>query len=131
MTLKPTRPTPWNPRTFDCTHNQQRLRIEHRIQQLEALTAQLDQKNQGVSKVLEEFQHFFTHFGNENPENSVTKLIEDLREKKSQEAVLLSEKYFDKQIFIVEYLELLEAIKKDALRIRCWCTKQPIGHKKF
>ena len=131
MTPKPNRPTPWNPKMFHCTHNKQRLRIENRIQSLETLLKELDQKNEKVSRTLDEFQHFFTNFGYDNPENSVTKFVQDLREKKSKEAVILGEQYFDKQIFIVEYLELLEAIKKDALRIRCWCTKQPIGHKNF
>ena len=131
MTPKPNRPTPWNPKMFNCPHNKQRLLIENRIQSLETLLKELDQKNEKVSRTLDEFQHFFTNFGYDNPENSVTKFVQDLREKKSKEAVILGEQYFDKQIFILEYLELLEAIKKDALRIRCWCTKQPIGHKKF
>ena len=111
-------------------HNRQRHLIERRIQHLETLSSQLDQKNEKITKILDQFQHFFISFGQDNPENSVTKIIETLRDKKSQEAVIMGEKYFDKQIIIVEYLELLEKIQKDALRVRCWCTKQTIGHNK-
>ena len=91
MTPKPNRPTPWNPKMFNCGHNKQRLRIENRIQDLEILLKELDQKNENVSRTLEELQHFFTNFGHDNPENSVTKFVQDLREKKSQEVVILAE----------------------------------------
>ena len=130
MTPKPDRPILWNPRTFDCGHNRQRLLIEKRNQHLEGLSSQLDQKYEKISKILDQFEHFFISFGQNNPENSVTKIVETLRDKNSQEAVIVGEKYFDHQIHIVEYMELLEKIQKDALRLRCWCTKQPIGQNK-
>ena len=127
MSSHPQRPIPWDPRTYDCTHNRQRLLIEERIHNLEVLSKEVDEKNERIFKVLNDFEHFFTSFGQENPENVATRMIESVREKKSKEVILLGEKYFDLRIYILEYQELLQNIQNDGFHAKCWCSKKPIG----
>ena len=124
------RPIPWDPRSFDCTHNRQRLLIETRIARLENLVEELDQKNEKIFKVLNEFEHFFANFGEQNQSNAATLIIDAAREKKSQEVVNLGEKYFEFQIFIIEYQELLQKLDDEAKNAKCWCSKKPVGYYK-
>ena len=121
------RPIPWDPRSFNCIHNRQRLLIEARIGRLEILVKDLDEKNEKIFKVLNEFELFFNEFGNQNQENSATQVINAAREKRSQEIVNLGERYFEYQIFIIEYQEKLQEIDDAAKNVACWCSKKPIG----
>ena len=84
-------------------------------------------KNEKIFKVLNEFELFFNEFGNQCKENSATQVINAAREKKSQEVVNLGERYFEYQIFIIEYTEKLQEIDDAAKNVACWCSKKPIG----
>ena len=84
--------------------------IEARIGRLEILVKDLDEKNEKIFKVLNEFELFFNEFGNQNQENSATQVINAAREKRLQEIVNLGERYFEYQIFIIEYQEKLQEI---------------------
>ena len=114
-------------RSFNCIHNRQRLLIKARIGRLEILVKDLDEKNEKIFKVLNEFELFFNEFGNQNQENSATQVINAAREKRLQEIVNLGERYFEYQIFIIEYQEKLQEIDDAAKNVACWCSKKPIG----
>ena len=101
--------------------------IEARIGRLEILVKDLDEKNEKIFKVLNEFELFFNEFGNQNQENSATQVINAAREKRLQEIVNLGERYFEYQIFIIEYQEKLQEIDDAAKNVACWCSKKPIG----
>ena len=123
------RPKPFNPRDVDCTHNRQRLLIEERIQNFENQSEEIDQETERIFKVLKEFEDHFNNFGSEHHDKLAIQIIKSVREKQSKQVIILGEKYFDLQIYIIEYPELMQKIINDSHEIQCWCSKLPIGSK--